>query len=424
MSISKVEADAQGVKEVKADSADELFEDARYDLGVLSNLLVEIETMRSVGEGVPEEKVYEVLMQLQKIRRNHRQLRAVAMADEEAINLAVKSQMHEAIMAREKAAFRGSLYEQVISATEHPVMNDMSKLAEGMGKTFPSTKSFDEIDRNLAAELKARQELEGTLDGLCSQREESAKDLESREKLHKLVDQRLDELQKVVNPLMKAFGTEQPQPQQQPQQHTWTMAKSILILGDGDFSFSASLAEALLSPDDEERRLPVLSLYLGLHPDTSTIRLLCTSFDTREDLDKKYGRAVEANLKILQDYNISVQHGIDAVRLPEGMRGELFDVIIWNHPHLGVEDAKLHQVLMAHFADSARRVLRSDGRVLLCLVEGQAKRWNLANLASLNGLHLIGKPRPFPTFKNHQTQRQWVPAGNDAEVESMFSTLY
>ncbi|KAF4705427.1 hypothetical protein FOZ62_019123, partial [Perkinsus olseni] len=406
MSISKVEADAQGVKEVKADSADELFEDARYDLGVLSNLLVEIETMRSVGEGVPEEKVYEVLMQLQKIRRNHRQLRAVAMADEEAINLAVKSQMHEAIMAREKAAFRGSLYEQVISATEHPVMNDMSKLAEGMGKvligrslvlfsTFPSTKSFDEIDRNLAAELKARQELEGTLDGLCSQREESAKDLESREKLHKLVDQRLDELQKVVNPLMKAFGTEQPQPQQQPQQHTWTMAKSILILGDGDFSFSASLAEALLSPDDEE-----------------------------EDLDKKYGRAVEANLKILQDYNISVQHGIDAVRLPEGMRGELFDVIIWNHPHLGVEDAKLHQVLMAHFADSARRVLRSDGRVLLCLVEGQAKRWNLANLASLNGLHLIGKPRPFPTFKNHQTQRQWVPAGNDAEVESMFSTLY
>lgn len=28
------------------------------------------------------------------------------------------------------------------------------------------------------------------------------------------------------------------------------------------------------------------------------------------------------------------------------------------------------------------------------------------------------------TFKNHQTQRQWVPGGNDAEVESMFSTLY
>ncbi|KAF4726441.1 hypothetical protein FOZ63_025887, partial [Perkinsus olseni] len=147
-----------------------------------------------------------------------------------------------------------------------------------------------------------------------------------------------------------------------------------------------------------------------------------------------------ANLKILQDYNISVQHGVDAVRLPEEMKGELFDVIIWNHPHLGVEDAKLHQVLMAHFADSARRVLRSDGRVLLCLVDGQAKRWNLANLASLNGLHLIGKPRPFPvelfpsfrmvrnrtyrTFKNHQTQKQWVPAGNDAEVESMFSTLY
>ncbi|KAF4700478.1 hypothetical protein FOZ63_021031, partial [Perkinsus olseni] len=97
MSISKVEADAQGKKEVKADSADQLFEDARDDLGVLSNLLVEIETMRSVGEGVPEEKVYEILMQLQKIRRNHRQLRAVAMADEEAINQAVKSQMHEAI---------------------------------------------------------------------------------------------------------------------------------------------------------------------------------------------------------------------------------------------------------------------------------------------------------------------------------------
>ncbi|EER13968.1 hypothetical protein Pmar_PMAR022501 [Perkinsus marinus ATCC 50983] len=203
---SKVEVDMKD--EGKHESGgQQLFDDARDDLGVLSNLLVDIETMRSIGEGVPEEKVCDILMQLEKIRRNHRKLRAIAMVDEEAISKAVDTQLHQSIMAKEKTAFQESLYEQVISATGHPVMNDMSKLVEGMGETFPSTKSFDEIDRNLSAELKARQELEGSLDELSKEREDSAKDLESREKLHKLVDQRLEDLQKVVNPLMKAFGS-------------------------------------------------------------------------------------------------------------------------------------------------------------------------------------------------------------------------
>ncbi|KAF4665892.1 hypothetical protein FOL47_004368 [Perkinsus chesapeaki] len=169
--------------------------------------------MRSVGEGVPEEKISDILIQLQKIRRNHRQLREVAMADEEAINKAVNTGLHKGIMECEQAAFKRSLYGQVVCATEHPMIHEMVKLAEGMGKTFPSNDSFDKIDATLSAELKARQELEDTLDGLCSKREESAKDLEAREKLHKLVDQRMDDLQKVVNPLMKAFGNEQQQQQ-------------------------------------------------------------------------------------------------------------------------------------------------------------------------------------------------------------------
>lgn len=53
---SKVEVDMKD--EGKHESGgQQLFDDARDDLGVLSNLLVDIETMRSIGEGVPEEKV-------------------------------------------------------------------------------------------------------------------------------------------------------------------------------------------------------------------------------------------------------------------------------------------------------------------------------------------------------------------------------
>lgn len=66
-----------------------------------------------------------------------------------------------------------------------------------------------------------------------------------------------------------------------------------------------------------------MSSYLGIDPDDSKVRLLCTSFDTIEELYKKYGRPVETNLDILRGYSIPVRHGVNAVRLPEQMQGEV-----------------------------------------------------------------------------------------------------
>eukprot|EP00438_Fugacium_kawagutii_P015993 Skav236587 [mRNA] locus=scaffold529:103712:107679:+ [translate_table: standard] len=54
--------------------------------------------------------------------------------------------------------------------------------------------------------------------------------------------------------------------------------------------------------------------------------------------------------------------------------GVQWDLIAWNHPHLGTEDFRLHQFLLAHFFASVAKHLRPNGRVVLTLLEGQALR--------------------------------------------------
>lgn len=82
----------------------------------------------------------------------------------------------------------------------------------------------------------------------------------------------------------------------------------------------------------------LLKEFASLWGSKKTLRLRCTSFDSREELLSKY-HDCPGIFKQLEAYqNVVVEHGINAWELPEQYPGQSFDAIVWNHPHLGVED--------------------------------------------------------------------------------------
>lgn len=81
---------------------------------------------------------------------------------------------------------------------------------------------------------------------------------------------------------------------------------------------------------------------------------------------------------------MTVLHRINAWTLPEQFPDQRFDLVIWNHPHLGLEDFRLHRLLLAHFFDSAARVLKAQhGAVAVSVVNGQEERWNIKGQAGV-----------------------------------------
>jgi uncharacterized C2H2 Zn-finger protein len=147
----------------------------------------------------------------------------------------------------------------------------------------------------------------------------------------------------------------------------------VLILGDGNFSFSLALAKLLYQQHSTAIK------YLG----SAKAELICTSFDSYEELISKY-HDCERILKELKDY-AQVLHGVNAWDLKEFTN---IDLVVWNHPHLGTEDFRLHQFLISHFFHSAKQVLSATGRIRVSLVQGQETRWNVFVQAERVGLHL------------------------------------
>ncbi|KAJ3276722.1 hypothetical protein HDV01_002775 [Terramyces sp. JEL0728] len=156
---------------------------------------------------------------------------------------------------------------------------------------------------------------------------------------------------------------------------------NCLILGDGNFSFSLALAQLLKIPDSHAYSLFEFS------NKPKNINLVCTSFDPHSELLDKYGDAEEILEKLSHFKNVQILHEINAWELSSHF-SQKFDVIIWNHPHLGTEDFRLHQFLMAHFFHSAAQVLEPESAVQISLVQGQEVRWNVHAQAQRSHLNI------------------------------------
>jgi len=153
-------------------------------------------------------------------------------------------------------------------------------------------------------------------------------------------------------------------------------ALELLILGDGNMSFSLSLQNLL------KQNSPIALEYLGIESPVP-YNITATTFDSQEELLEKY----QESAQILSQIKSTRLHQINAWELSSHFPSTRFDIIVWNHPHLGTEDFRLHRFLLAHFFASVRDVLTPTGTVCISLVKGQHLRWDLVQQAQRSGLN-------------------------------------
>ena len=196
----------------------------------------------------------------------------------------------------------------------------------------------------------------------------------------------------------------------------------------------------------------------------TNVNLVCTGFDAYPDLKRKY-KNVNHILNQIQKLNtcngddgqhcrnvhvyrnkrpraeespqrhclsICVRHGVNALALPfyfpkfngssslkeasnnlhvqQPQHRHVFDHVLFNHPHLGTENAKLHHYFLCHLFHSVTQVLKqptphppstikevkddnrrysSLSRVYITLARGQYERWRCEHAASLHGFVLL-----------------------------------
>ena len=190
---------------------------------------------------------------------------------------------------------------------------------------------------------------------------------------------------------------------------------SILTVGDGNLTFSLGLQRAL-----------ALEASTALAPSGSDVlprlyRMVATTYDDEASLFEKYPEARPAKLK-LQQLGVTVMHRVNAISLA-GLGS--FSAIVFNHPHLGIEDAKMHRILLAHFFHSCRPHLRPGARVYVSLVEGQPERWKLLQEANRAGYFLVSRtpmtPDQFPGYEIRRTHSGRSFVGTAAKSQSNFS---
>jgi len=222
----------------------------------------------------------------------------------------------------------------------------------------------------------------------------------------------------------------------------------FLTLGDGDFSWSLDLARHLLS----SRRLTSKSSDEGSESKSSStrqqqqqqqqqIQLIATGIDSVAELQSKYRADCVFALRELerigkedpQHLQVQVRHEVNAIvdystSLPSPKSDLLADVVIFNHPHLGTEDARLHGQFLCHLFHSVHSVwLNPTGGVFyLTLAQGQFERWQCLDAATRHGLEILDRyefvatPKavqdPYYKHRRHQSGKSFANRTSGSET--------
>jgi uncharacterized C2H2 Zn-finger protein len=209
----------------------------------------------------------------------------------------------------------------------------------------------------------------------------------------------------------------------------------FLTLGDGDFSFSLDLARYLAA-----HAASVAAAATGSKARRPTLRLIATGIDSLEELTQKYKDSPFllrqlTSLNQSDDFSVCVQHGINAVLAPtnnkrhdDNKHSLRADHVIFNHPHLGTENAALHSRFLCHVFFAVTNVWLRDGdggRFHLTLAAGQYERWKCPQAADRHGMVAMDRcsfqsppvPNPHYQYRRHQTGKSFENrTGGDSET--------
>ena len=213
---------------------------------------------------------------------------------------------------------------------------------------------------------------------------------------------------------------------------------TFLVLGDGDFSYSLDLCRFLDAFLATKYPTKKSDCSVATIPDSFTeesMEVRVTGIDSIDELKLKYRdidsilrkiRALDCSKKNCRNENnskkrkrceeshgklsISVHHDINAIQpwhklLKNDSPSFDFPVnkhnhVIFNHPHLGKEDATLHARFISHLFHSARNHwLRKGGVIHITLILGQCERWKCLDSAKFHNMCLLhrGLFRPPPS---------------------------
>lgn len=180
---------------------------------------------------------------------------------------------------------------------------------------------------------------------------------------------------------------------------------SVILLGEGDFTYSLDVCR-FMAASLATSAFNLKSALDGL----DSISITCTGIDTLHELSEKYKdiEFVLRNIRKCNNARIKTQilHGINAVEAEctviddrnNNSVCQSFDHVIFNHPHLGTEDAHLHSRFLQHLfhACSKRWMQPRTGLLHLTLVNGQCARWKCIEGAKQHGLELLRRGTFYP----------------------------
>lgn len=196
----------------------------------------------------------------------------------------------------------------------------------------------------------------------------------------------------------------------------------FLTLGDGDLTWSLDLGRFLASSETfREHR----------------VRLMASGIDSLEALSQKY-RDSNFTIRELNRLNgtsnkriqVDVCHEVNAIVHPDTptlLSNPKGHFVIFNHPHLGTENAELHGKFLSHLFHSVNTFwLLPCGLFYLTLVLGQYERWNCLDAAQRNGMALVERSvfdaapsiisNPVYEHRRHQSGKSFAARTSGSET--------